>query len=98
MGRCDVKKKDPNAGAYLEAVKGTVCHIPGDYLSKPQHQLGYRETGRKSNFWDRSTRLVLKFFVSIFSESAILTAWSAFVITWYFVFHMCADKPFSSAW
>lgn len=50
MGRCDVKR-DPNAGAYLEAVKGTVCHIPGDYLSKPQHQLSYQETGGKSNFW-----------------------------------------------
>lgn len=60
MGRCDVKR-DPNAGAYLEAVKGTVCHIPGDYLSKPQHQLSYQETGRKSNFLDHSTRLVSKF-------------------------------------
>ncbi|XP_072297782.1 suppression of tumorigenicity 18 protein isoform X5 [Eucyclogobius newberryi] len=50
MGRCDVKR-DPNAGAYLEAVKGTVCHIPGDYLSKPQHQLSYQATGGKSNFW-----------------------------------------------
>lgn len=60
MGRCDVKR-DPNAGAYLEAVKGAVCHIPGDYLSKPQHQLSHQETGRKSNFLDRSTRLVSKF-------------------------------------
>ncbi|XP_062337836.1 suppression of tumorigenicity 18 protein isoform X3 [Osmerus eperlanus] len=51
MGRCDVKR-DPNAGAYLQAVKGTVCHIPGDYLSKPQHQLGHQHTGGKSNFRD----------------------------------------------
>ncbi|XP_036822132.1 suppression of tumorigenicity 18 protein isoform X2 [Oncorhynchus mykiss] len=51
MGRCDVKR-DPNAGAYLQAVKGTVCHIPGDYLSKTQHQLGHQATGGKSNFLD----------------------------------------------
>lgn len=75
MGRCDVKR-DPNAGAYLEAVKGTVCHIPGDYLSKPQHQLSYQETGRKSNFLDHSTRLVSKFF--LFN---ILSVWSAFIIS-----------------
>lgn len=74
MGRCDVKR-DPNAGAYLEAVKGTVCHIPGDYLSKPQHQLSYQDTGRKSNFLDHSTRLVSKFF--LFS---ILSVCSAFII------------------
>lgn len=75
MGRCDVKR-DPNAGAYLEAVKGTVCHIPGDYLSKPQHQLSYQETGRKSNFLDHSTRLVSKFF--LFN---IVSVWSAFAIS-----------------
>lgn len=62
MGRCDVKR-DPNAGAYLEAVKGTVCHIPGDYLSKAQSRQSYQETGRKSNFWDHSNRLVSKFFI-----------------------------------
>ena len=75
MGRCDVKR-DPNAGAYLEAVKGTVCHIPGDYLSKPQHQLSYQETGRKSNFLDHSTRLVSKFFFLLNMPSV----WSAFAI------------------
>lgn len=61
MGRCDVKR-DPNAGAYLEAVKGTVCHIPGDYLSKPQHRLSHQETGRESNFLDHSNRLVSSLF------------------------------------
>lgn len=73
MGRCDVKR-DPNAGAYLEAVKGTVCHIPGDYLSKPQHQLSYQDTGRKSNFLDHSTRLVSKLFLF-----AIVSVRSAFI-------------------
>lgn len=75
MGGCDVKR-DPNAGAYLEAVKGTVCHIPGDYLSKTQHQLSFQETGRKSNFLDHSNRLVLKFF--LFNS---LSARSAFIIS-----------------
>lgn len=65
MGGCDVKR-DPNAGAYLQAVKGTVCHIPGDYLSKTQQRLGFQETARKSNFLDRSNRLVLKFFLFFF--------------------------------
>ncbi|XP_016309047.1 uncharacterized protein LOC107663353 [Sinocyclocheilus anshuiensis] len=31
--RCDVEREQ-NAGAYLGAVTDTVCHIPGDYLSK----------------------------------------------------------------
>ncbi|KAK7945512.1 hypothetical protein WMY93_001240 [Mugilogobius chulae] len=66
MGRCDVKR-DPNAGAYLEAVKGTVCHIPGDYLSKPQHQLSYQETGGKSNFW--ITALENRLHEDLFSNS-----------------------------
>lgn len=59
MGRCDVKR-DPNAGAYLQAVKGTVCHIPGDYLSKTLHQLGHQATGGKSNFLDHRSRFVSK--------------------------------------
>lgn len=75
MGRCDVKR-DPNAGAYLEAVKGTVCHIPGDYLSKPQHRRSYQETGGKIKLLDHSTRLVSKFFLF-----KILSVWSAFITT-----------------